>query len=98
MIAAAGVVPVRKGTAMADDKITLANQQKTLLDGFKKLDTENSGAVHEEEVKALLLKLDALTDPAVEELMNEVSVSSDGAISYDSFVNMLVTGYPLASA
>jgi calmodulin len=70
-----------------------------MLDAFRALDKEGNGTIQEAELRQLLLNLgDALSSPEVEELMKEVSVSADGAISYESFVDMLVTGYPLASA
>lgn len=78
---------------------TPTEQSKEMLDAFRALDKEGNGTIQEAELRQLLLNLgDALTAPEVEELMKEVSVSSDGAISYESFVDMLVTGYPLASA
>ncbi|MFI0107857.1 EF-hand domain-containing protein [Streptomyces parvus] len=80
---------------MADEKMTLANQQKEMLDAFRELAKEGNGSVGEAELRELLLNLgDALDGDQVEELMKEVSVSADGGISYDSFVDMLVTGYP----
>ncbi len=70
-----------------------------MLDAFKALDKEGNGQIQEAELRQLLLNLgDALTTPEVEELMKEVSVSVDGSINYESFVEMIVNGYPLASS
>lgn len=78
---------------------TPTEQSKEMLDAFRALDKEGNGSIQEAELRQLLLNLgDALTTPEVEELMKEVSVSADGAISYEAFVDMLVTGYPLSSA
>nr|P08053.1 RecName: Full=Myosin regulatory light chain; AltName: Full=Calcium-binding light chain [Physarum polycephalum] len=78
---------------------TPTEQSKEMLDAFRALDKEGNGTIQEAELRQLLLNLgDALTSSEVEELMKEVSVSGDGAINYESFVDMLVTGYPLASA
>jgi len=78
---------------------TPAEQQKEMLDAFKALDKEGNGTIQEAELRQLLLNLgDSLTTPEVEELMKEVTVSSDGGISYESFVDMIVNGYPLASS
>jgi len=78
---------------------TPQEQSKEMLDAFKALDKEGNGYIQEAELRQLLLNLgDSLTTPEVEELMKEVSVSSDGGISYDSFVDMIVNGYPLASS
>nr|2BL0_B Chain B, MYOSIN REGULATORY LIGHT CHAIN [Physarum polycephalum] len=76
---------------------TPTEQSKEMLDAFRALDKEGNGTIQEAELRQLLLNLgDALTSSEVEELMKEVSVSGDGAINYESFVDMLVTGYPLA--
>eukprot|EP01110_Echinostelium_bisporum_P004496 TRINITY_DN2104_c0_g1_i1.p1 TRINITY_DN2104_c0_g1~~TRINITY_DN2104_c0_g1_i1.p1 ORF type:complete len:148 (+),score=73.32 TRINITY_DN2104_c0_g1_i1:65-508(+) len=73
-------------------------QSKEMLDAFKALDKDGNGMIQEAELRQLLLNLgDSLTTPEVEELMKEVSVSSDGGINYDSFVDMIVNGYPTAS-
>jgi len=77
---------------------TPQEQQKEMLDAFKALDKEGNGYIQEAELRQLLLNLgDALTTPEVEELMKEVSVSSDGGISYESFVDLIVNGYPVTS-
>jgi len=78
---------------------TPSEQQKEMIDAFKALDKEGNGTIQEAELRQLLLNLgDSLTSPEVEELMKEVSVSADGGISYESFVDMIVNGYPLASS
>ncbi|MEV1049301.1 hypothetical protein [Streptomyces sp. NPDC049916] len=79
---------------MADEKMTLENQQKEMLDAFRELAKEGNGSIRGEFRELLLNIGDALDGNQVEELMKEVSVSADGGISYDSFVDMLVTGYP----
>ncbi|MEV6080182.1 EF-hand domain-containing protein [Streptomyces sp. NPDC052069] len=84
---------------MADNKISLADRQKAALDAFKVTGEEGTGSISESELRQLLLNLgDALSPAEVEELMKEVTVNADGTVSYESFVDMLVTGYPLASA
>jgi len=78
---------------------TPQEQSKEMIDAFKALDKEGNGYIQEAELRQLLLNLgDALLSAEVEELMKEVSVSSDGGIAYESFVDMIVNGYPLASS
>jgi len=75
------------------------DQSKEMLDAFKALDKEGNGQIQETELRQLLLNLgDALTSAEVEEIMNEVPISPDGSINYDAFVDMIVTGYPTATA
>lgn len=78
---------------------TPSEQSKEMVDAFRALDKEGNGSIQEAELRQLLLNLgDSLTNAEVEELMKEVPVSADGAINYESFVELLVSGYPLASA
>ncbi|WP_328940862.1 EF-hand domain-containing protein [Streptomyces sp. NBC_00250] len=81
------------------DLATPTEQSKRMLDAFKALDTDDTGFITEAELRQLLLNWgDSLTSPEVEELMKEVTVDSEGRVSYDSYVAAIVTGYPLASA
>jgi len=76
-----------------------SEQAKDMLDAFKALDKEGNGTIQETELRQLLLNLgDALSTPEVEEIMSEVTVSADGTINYDGFVDMIVTGYPTISS
>eukprot|EP01132_Coremiostelium_polycephalum_P005095 gene5095-6339_t len=77
---------------------TPSDLNKEMLDAFKALDKEGHGTIQEAELRQLLTTLgDYLTTAETEELMKEVSVNSDGAISYQQFVEMLVNGHPLSN-
>ncbi|MFI0988823.1 hypothetical protein [Streptomyces exfoliatus] len=77
---------------------TPTEQVQRMHDAFKALDTDGAG-ITQAQLRQLLLNLGyALTSPEVDELMKEVVVDSEGRIAQDAFTDMLVTGYPLASA
>ncbi|KAF2072684.1 hypothetical protein CYY_005990 [Polysphondylium violaceum] len=72
--------------------------QKEMLDAFKALDKDGHGYIQEAELRQLLSTLgDYLSTAEVDELMKEVSVDSNGGISYTQFVDMIVNGYPVSS-
>ncbi|GAM18738.1 hypothetical protein SAMD00019534_019130 [Acytostelium subglobosum LB1] len=77
---------------------TPIDQQKEMLDAFRALDKDGHGTIQEAELRQILTTLgDYLSSADVDELMKEVDVNTDGAISYQKFVEMLVTGYPLST-
>jgi len=67
-----------------------------MRDAFKALDKENNGMVQEAELRQILGNLgDALSPQEVNSLLREVKVDATGGLDYNTFVNMLVTAYPV---
>ncbi|KYQ93700.1 essential myosin light chain (ELC) [Tieghemostelium lacteum] len=77
---------------------TPTEQRKEMIDAFKALDKDGNGTIQEAELRQLLTTLgDYLTSAEVDELMKEVNVDSNGSVSFETFVDLIVNGYPLSS-
>lgn len=63
---------------------------------FSALDSNNSGKIHEPELRQILGNLgDALTSQEVNALLREAKVDELGMVDYNAFVDMLVNAYPV---
>jgi Ca2+-binding EF-hand superfamily protein len=69
-------------------------QRKEIHEKFKKADTDNSGYLDKEEIKAALKDItgsDTISDQVAEDLMKNIDSNNDGQINFEEFEKYLAS-------
>lgn len=76
---------------MRPDGFKPAGTRYEFINGFKVFDKDGSGYIPQGELRYVLTNLgEKLTDAEVDELVKGVDVDSNGRISYESFVDLIL--------
>jgi len=71
---------------------SLSQDDELLLKSFKEFDTDGSGAVSPDEIRAAFKKLGSrMSEEKVNELIAKVDINGDGNINYEEFIQMLTS-------
>ncbi|KAH7427567.1 hypothetical protein KP509_10G049500 [Ceratopteris richardii] len=71
------------------------DKEEHLFSAFQFFDTDNSGYITRDELKAALTKYNMGDAHTIQEIIDEVDSDQDGRINYDEFVAMMRKGTPM---